>query len=67
MFSIKDAINSGNPGNYFLENFAKFPQKTEIIKEIDGTKTLNLLYEMDYTSELLIHTTTNYNCVHSTR
>lgn len=60
-------MDSGNPGNYFLENFAKFPHNTDIIQENNGTETLNLLYEMDYTSELLIHTTTSYNNVLSTK
>lgn len=63
----KDVMNSGNPGSYFLENFAKFPQKTDILQEINGTSTLNLLYEMDYTSELLIHAVTDYNSAFSTR
>lgn len=60
-------MNSGNPGSYFLENFAKFPQKTDILQEMNGTNTLNLLYEMDYTSELLIHAVTDYNSAFSTR
>jgi hypothetical protein len=60
-------MNSGNPGNYFLENFVKFPQNTDIVKKIDEKETLNLLYEMDYTSELLIHSITNYNSALSTK
>lgn len=60
-------MDSGNAGSYFLENFAKFPLNTDIIQEMNGTETLNLLYEMDYTSELLIHTTTSYNSILSTR
>lgn len=60
-------MNSGKPGSYFLENFAKFPQNTEVLQKINGTETLNLLYEMDYTSELLIHAVTNYNSAFSTK
>lgn len=60
-------MNSGNSGNYFLENFVKFPQNTDIVQEINGTETLNLLYEMDYTSELLINSVTNYNSALSKR
>lgn len=60
-------MNSGNPGNYFLENFVKFPQNTDIIQDINDSETLNLLYEMDYTSELLIHSITNYNSALSKR
>lgn len=37
------------------------------MQKINGTETLNLHYEMDYTSELLIHKETNYNSVLSTR
>lgn len=37
------------------------------MQKINGTETLNLHYEMDYTSELLIHKETNYNSVLSIR
>jgi len=60
-------MKSGNPGSYFLENFVKFPQNTNTIQDNNGTATLNLLYEMDYTSKIFIHTTTNYNNVLTTR
>lgn len=60
-------MNSGNPGSYFLENFVKFPRNIDIIQDINGTKTLNLLYEMDYTSKLFIYTPTNYNSAFSTK
>ncbi|XP_022160119.1 hapless 2-like [Myzus persicae] len=62
-----DAIESGIPGSYFLENFVKFPQSANVMEKIDGTETLNLHYELDYTSELFIHKETNYNSVLSTR
>lgn len=60
-------MDSGKPGSYFLENFVKFPRNTDILQNIDGIQTLNLLYEMDYTSEFLIHTDTNYNSALLTR
>lgn len=60
-------MNSGNPGSYFLGNFVKFPQNKDIIQENNGIETLNLLYEMDYTSELSINAETNYNSIFSTR
>lgn len=60
-------MNSGKPGSYFLGNFVKFPRNADIIQENNGTQTLNLLYEMDYTSELFINSETNYNSVFSTR
>uniref|UniRef100_A0A2S2PS82 Protein HAPLESS 2-B n=1 Tax=Schizaphis graminum TaxID=13262 RepID=A0A2S2PS82_SCHGA len=64
-----DAIESETPGRYFLENFVKFPQdtNTNIVQNINGTETLNLHYELDYTSELFIHKETNYNSILSTR
>lgn len=56
-------MNKGNAGSYFLENFVKLPRNTNTIQEINGTKMLNILYEMDYTSELMIRIETNYNAV----
>ncbi|XP_060878381.1 hapless 2-like [Metopolophium dirhodum] len=61
-----DAIESGVPGSYFLENFVAFPQNAKVMQKVNGTETLNLHYEMDYTSELLIHKETNYNSVLTT-
>lgn len=60
-------MNSGNPGNFFLQNFVKFPHNSDIIQNIDGTQTLNLLYEMDYISELSIKIPANYNSVFFTK
>jgi len=67
LYYYKDAIESEIPGRYFLENFVKFPQDANIVQNINGTETLNLHYELDYTSELFIHKETNYNSILSTR
>jgi len=60
-------MDLGKPGSYFLENFVKFPRNTDILQKMNEIQTLNLLYEMDYTSELLLHTETNYNSILLTR
>lgn len=60
-------MDLGKPGSYFLENFVKFPQNADILQKGNGIEKLNLLYEMDYNSEFLIRTETNFNSALLTR